>query len=156
MPLKTPEEKQKAIKWLLSQAKMFGITFVLATGSVWGVAEYYLEDYVENTVERVFEEKSDSKTFREILGSELGLSPEKVPYYLVDKFGEVDTLIFRVFTFQSKYSPILERDLSKTKIERYLDGNGDEWWSGYDGRDYRVNYENGKAWVVYHGFRRDI
>ena len=154
--MKTSEEKQAAIKWLLSQLKVFGLTFTAAMTTVWGVAEFYLEDYVKETATQIIEERTDKKSFRDILSEELKVSSDAVPYYLSGKLVEVDTLNNRLFMFQTKYKPILDTQIKYTVIYRYLDENGEEWWHGYDNRSYRVNYDEGKAWVLYHGFRKNL
>lgn len=154
--MKTPEEKKAAIKWMLSQIKIFGITFSAALACVWGVAEVYLEDYVRDTAIEVIEEKTDKKSFRDILSDELRVSSDAVPYYLSGKLVEVDSLRNRVFSFQTKYKPLLDEQIKITVIYRYLDENGEEWWHGYDNRSYRVNYDEGRAWVLYHGFRKNL
>jgi len=132
--MKTPEEKKAAIKWLISQAKIFGLTFSAALACVWGVAEFYLEDYVKQTATEIIEEKTSKKSFRDILSDEFSVSAEAVPYYLSGKLIEVDTLKNRVYSFQTKYRPILDEQIKITVIYRYLDENGEEWWHGYDNR----------------------
>ena len=156
MPLNTPEEKKNAVKWLISQAKVFGITILAAFGTVWGVAEIYLESYVKEVATQVIEETNGTKSFREILGEQLDIPTDIVPYHLTKKLIEIDSIESQILVFEESYIPFIESQMSITVIYRYLDEVGDEWWHGYDGRNYRVNYENGQPWVVYHSHRKDL
>jgi len=156
MPLKTSEEKKNALKWLLSQAKIYAIAVAAAGASVWGVAQYYLEDYVKDTATQIIEEKNGNQSFREILGEQLDIPTDIVPYYLTGKITEIDSIESQITFFEESYVPFLEAQMKITVIYRYLDEVGDEWWHGYDDRNYRVNYDNGHPWVVYHGHRKDL
>ncbi len=151
MPLKTPEEKKNALKWMFNQLKVFGATAAVALASVWGVAEVYLEDYVKETVNKVIEEKGSNKSFREVLGEEMGVPTDMVPYHIVDRFDQVDTLSMKIFRFETKYVEHLEFQLHITPIYCFVDENGIEWWMGPDGHPHGVMYENDRKWVVYHG-----
>ena len=156
MPLKTPEEKKNAVKWLWSQLKIYGIAVAAAGASVWGVAQYYLEDYVKEVATQVIEEAHGNKSFREILGEQLDVPTDVVPYYLTGKIIEIDSIESQIHVFEENYVPFLESQMKITVIYRFLDEYGDEWWHGFDGRNYRVNYDNGIPWVVYHGHRKDL
>ena len=154
--LKTPEEKKKAIKWIVSLLKTYGIAVAAAGASVWGVAQYYLEDYVKEVATQVIEEAHGNKSFREVLGEQLDIPTDVVPYYLTGKIVEIDSIESQIQTFEESYVPYLEAQMKITVIYRFLDDVGDEWWHGFDGRNYRVNYENGQPWVVYHSHRKDL
>lgn len=154
--MKTPEEKKKAVKWILSLLKTYGIAVAAAGASVWGVAQYYLEDYVKEVATQVIEEAHGNKSFREILGEQLDVPTDVVPYYLTGKIVEIDSIESQIQTFEESYVPYLEAQMEITVIYRFLDNVGDEWWHGFDGRNYRVNYEKGQPWVVYHSHRKDL
>jgi len=156
MPLKTDEEKKNAWKIVLAQVKVFGVTVALGLGTIWGIVEIYLEDYVKEVATTVIEERSEKQSFREVLGEKLKVPADEVPYHVCVKLTQVDSLVSEIKRFEGAYVPFLEHQMNITVIYRYLDDIGDEWWHGYDNRDYRVNYDNGVAWVVYHGFRKDI
>lgn len=156
MPFKTPEEKKTAVKWIWSQIKTYAAVVAAGGATVWGVAEYYLEDYVEDVATEIIEEKTDKKSFREILGEQLEVPSDLVPYYVTSKFIALDSIISQVKAFEDKYMPILDAHMKITVIYRFIDEFGDEWWHGFDGRNYRVNYDEGHPWVVYHGHRKDL
>lgn len=156
MPLKTPEEKKNALKWLWNSLKLYGLIIVSGFGTVWGVAQYYLEDYVKEVSAEVFEQMQDQKSFREILGEQLEIPTDIVPYFVTEKIIEIDSIQSQIKTFEQSYVPFLEAQMKITVIYRFLDELGDEWWHGPDGRNYRVNYDNGQAWVVYHSHRKNL
>jgi len=160
MTLKTLEDKKNAITWLVKQLKAFGvvagITITLIGSGMWYVISKYLDGYVDTKVHSIIDEKNGKKSFREVLGEQLNVPTDAVPYYLSGKLVEVDSLFNEVKRFEESYIPFLDKQMTITVIYRYLDENGDEWWHGYDNRDYRVNYTDGTAWVIYHGFRKDL
>ena len=156
MPLKTAEEKKNALKWLLNNLKLYGITIAAAGASVWAVAQYYLEDYVKEVAIEIIEEREEKKSFREILGDQLSIPEDVVPYYLTGKIVEIDSIKSEIKNFEEEYVPFLQNQMKITVIYRFLDEVGDEWWHGFDGRNYRVNYDDGHPWVVYHGHRKEI
>jgi len=149
MPLKTPEEKKNAVKWLINQVKVFGATIAVAFGTVWGIAQVYLEDYVTETVHQVLEEKGATKSFREILGIEMGVPADIVPYHIVDRFNQLDSLSVEISKFETKYVPHLDFQLRISPMYRFLDEDGIEWWMGPDRRPHGVLFDNGEAWCVY-------
>lgn len=157
MPLNTPEEKKNALKWILSQVKMYTLTVLAAGGTVWGVAEIYLETYVRDTAIEVIEDKNGNKSFREILGEQLQIPTDLVPYHLTRKLTELDSLIKDIRNFEEEYLPYLERQTEITPIYRFIDSEGQEWWMGPDGYPHGVMYdEDGRAWCVYHNSKRYI
>jgi hypothetical protein len=156
MPLKTAEEKKKAVKWILSILKSYGIPVVLGIGTVWGYCKVYIGDQIREITIEVLEDLDQKKSFREVLGEQLDVPTDVVPYYLTGKVIEIDSIKSQIQTFEESYVPYLEAQMKITVIYRFLDDVGDEWWHGFDGRNYRVNYENGKPWVVYHSHRKDL
>jgi len=149
MPLKTPEEKKNAVKWIINQLKIFGTTIVVGLGSVWGIAQYYLEDYVTETVHKVLEEKGANKSFREILGEQLDIPTDIVPYHLTEKLNTIDSILVEVSEFEDKYKKHLDFQLRISPMYRFIDEDGIEWWMGPDRRPHGVLFDEGKAWCVY-------
>jgi hypothetical protein len=154
-PLKTPEEKKDALKWILSQIKIYAVAVAAAGASVWGIAEYYLEDYVRSTATKVIEEKQGNKSFREILGEQLNLPTDMVPYYLSEKCIQLDSLTADIGKFQEVYMPYLEFQLSISPTYFYWK-DGIEFWMGPDGYGHGVMYDDKGKWCVYHSQRRDL
>ena len=156
MPLKTTEEKKKALKWVVNILKIYVPIIVAGIGTVWGFAKVYLDDYVREVVTEVIEEENQQESFRDILGNQLNVPSDVVPYFITGKIVEIDSIQSQIMTFEKNYVPFLEAQMKITVIYRFLDELGDEWWHGPDGRNYRVNYENGQAWVVYHSHRKNL
>lgn len=157
MTFKTPEDRKKVWTWVFKQVKLYLTTVIAILGTVWGVAEFYLQDFVDARVERhLIENQKKNKPLREIIGERLNLENEIVPYYMVTKFNEIDSLKKEVANFEEDYLPYLDWQLKITPMYRFLDEYGDEWWHGPDGKNYRVNYDDGQPWVVYHSHRRDL
>ena len=156
MPLKTPEEKKNAIKWVVQQLKIYVIAVSTAFATVWGVAEIYLESYVRNTAIEIIEEKNGNKSFREILGEQIGIPTDIVPYHLTEKLDALDSLVVHISEFEEEFMPYLEFQLSISPMYRFLDKDGVEWWMGPDGRPHGVLYDNGKAWCVYSNAKREL
>lgn len=158
MPLKTPEEKQNAVKWVVSQLKVFGVTFVAAIATVWGVAEVYLEDYVKDTAISVIEEKQGNKSFREVLGEEMDIPTDMVPYHLTAKIVELDSLIEHVKSFESKYLPVLVFQEGVIPLYRYVDiETGQEYQMMKDNRPHPILIDdNGIKWIVYSNKRLNL
>lgn len=141
---------------MIQQIKVYGVAVAAAGASVWGVAEYYLEDYVRATATEVIEEKTDKKSFREILGEEMDVPIDMVPYLLVEKMSLIDSLIEDISTFEDEYMPYLEFQLSIQPTYFYFDDSGAEWWMGPDGYPHGVMYDENGKWCVYHGQRKDL
>ncbi|MHA1123747.1 MAG: hypothetical protein ACTSPC_13200 [Candidatus Heimdallarchaeota archaeon] len=156
MPLESPEEKKNAIKWIWKILSTYGLTVILGLGTVWGYLKVNLEDQIKKITIDVLEEVNDKESFRDILGDQLEIPSDVVPYYLTGKIIEIDSIESQIRTFEENYIPFLETQMKITVIYRFLDEVGDEWWHGFDGRNYRVNYDNGQPWVVYHGHRKDL
>lgn len=157
MPLKTPEEKKNAIKWLVIQLKTFGVGFVACVGAAWGVGEVYLEDYTREVIDTVLEERKENKSFRQILGEEMDIPTDMVPYILVEKINSLDSLMNNVQDFQDNYLPYLDFQLEISPMYRYIDNSGVEWWMGPDKRPHGVLYDDsGKAWCVYSNQKKII
>lgn len=162
MPLKTPEEKSKAVQWLLKQLKVFGVTVGLALSTVWGASLLYLEDYVEGKIQehqqKIEEEERKSKPFREILGEALHVPSEVVPYHIAEKMIQFDSLISDVNEFEDEYLPILKAQQTQIWLIRYIElETGEERVWMPDGRNYPVHYDqSGQDWVLYHGYRRNL
>ena len=160
MPLQTREEKQKAIRWIIQQVKTFGVTFITAItvvgGALWYVVENYLDNYIDDRVHEAIQKDQAHKSFREILGEEMDLPAEVVPYTLVSKINQLDTLIVDINDFKEEYLPYLEFQMSITPIYRFFDENGIEYWMGPDGKPHGVVYDNGDAWCVYHSRKEDL
>lgn len=141
---------------MIQQIKIYFIAVAAAGASVWGVAEYYLEDYVIDTATEVIEEKTDKKSFREILGEEMRVPTDAVPYYLVKKLDLIDSLVNEVKVFETEYMPYLEFQLSIQPTYFFFDEGGTEWWMGPDGYPHGVMYDEKGKWCVYHGQRKDL
>lgn len=146
---KTPEEKKAALKWVIGLAKTYGVAIMAAGASVWGIAEVYLEDYVKDTVHQVLEETGRNKSFREILGDEMGVPTDLVPYHIVDRFDQLDSIVAEVTSFENKYVPHLDYQLRISPMYRFIDEDGVEWWMGPDRRAHGILYDDGEAWCVY-------
>lgn len=118
-----------------------------------GVTEPQLEQMIEdNNIKMDSIHNATSSSFR----SELSIL-FKVPKEVVSLtiYAHVDSS--RRFMIEaSKYQDFLERFSSIKLLSAYLDEHGDEWQPMLDGRDYRVNYDNGQRWIVYHGHRVDL
>jgi hypothetical protein len=159
-PLETKEEKKKALTWIIQQAKVFGVTFFTAItivgGALWYVVENHLNDYIDDRVSKVIDEKHGKKSFREILGEEMDIPSDIVPYTIVAKFSQLDSLIQDVHEFEEEYLPHLDFQMSITPMYRFIDKDGVEWWMGPDGRPHGVVYTNGDAWCVYHSQKQDL
>jgi len=151
MPLKTTEEKKDAIKWIVGLLKTYGVALVAAGASVWGIAEVYLEDYVKETVQKVLDERDGTQSFREILGEEMGVPTDMVPYHIVDRFDQLDSLSMEITKFENKYVPHLDFGLRVAPMYRYVDEDGMEYWMGPDRRGHGILHDNGQAWCVYSG-----
>jgi hypothetical protein len=149
----TPEEKKNAWKYVLSQIKAFGVVFISAVtivgGGMWYLVENYLDDYIDDKVEIALEERQGKKSFREILGEQMKIPSDIVPYHITEKFTELDSLISEVERFEKKYIGFLDFHMKITPLYRFLDENGIEWWNGPDGRPHGVLFDNGEAWVAY-------
>ena len=143
-------------KQAFAQIKLFGITFLAALGSVWDVAQMYLETYVKDTVNIVLEEKNTTKSFREILGEEMGVPTDMVPYHIVDRFDQIDTLAVEISKFERTYVPHLDYQLRISPMYRFIDEDGMEYWMGPDRRAHGVLYDNGEAWCVYSNAKKVI
>jgi len=155
MPLKTREEKKAAIKWIVQQIKIYVVAVGAAGASVWGVAQYYLEDYVKQTVVDVIEEKNGNKSFREILGEQMNIPADIVPYHITKKITALDSLISDIQDFEDTYLPHLDFQMSiQPTYFFWLDGA--EYWMGPDGYDHGVMYDTDGKWCVYHGQRKDL
>ena len=113
-------------KQAFAQIKVFGITFLAALGSVWGVAQLYLEDYVRETALTVIEEQHGTQSFREILGEEMGVTSDKVPYHIMNRFDQLDTLAVEISRFENKYVPHLDYQLRISPMYRFIDEDGIE------------------------------
>jgi len=149
MPLETPEEKKNAIKWFINQAKTYGVVVVSAFGTAWGIAQYYLEDYVTDTVHKVLDEKGSNKSFREILGEQMNIPTDVVPYHLTEKLSTIDSILVEVTNFENKYKKHLDFQLRISPIYRFIDEDGIHWWMGPDRRPHGVLFDHDTAWVVY-------
>lgn len=155
MPLKTPEEKKNALKWFVQQIKVYAVAVGAAGASVWGIAQYYMEDYVKDTATKIIEEKQGNKSFREILGEEMNIPTDVVPYHLTLKLSALDSLISDIQDFEDEYLPYLEFQKS-IQPTYFFWREGSEYWMGPDGYAHGVMYDNGGKWCVYHGQRKDL
>lgn len=118
-----------------------------------GVTEPQLKEMIEeNNIKRDSIYNATSGSFRSDLGVLL-----KVPKELVSLtiYAHIDSTR-RFMVEAGKYEDFLERFSTIKLLSPYLDINGDEWQPMLDGRDYRVNYDNGQRWIVYHGHRVDL
>lgn len=153
MPLETSEEKKKALKWFVQQLKAFGVVFFTAItivgGGMWYVVENYLDSYVDNKIEEAFDARQGKQSFREILGEQMNIPADVVPYYITEKFTVLDSLISEVDRFEEEYIEFLDFQMKISPMYRFLDENGVEWWMGPDRRPHGVLFDNGEAWVVY-------
>lgn len=127
-----------------------------AGASVWGVAEVYLEDYVRKSAIEVIEEKTDKKSFREILGEQMKIPADIVPYHITKKITDLDSLISDIQKFEDNYLPYLDFQMSIQPIYLYFDDAGIEWWMGPDGHPHGVMYDEKGKWCVYHGQRKNL
>jgi len=145
---------------VIHQAKTIAIagisTITVVGGGMWYVIENYLDTYVADKVHSIIDEKNGKQSFREILGEQMNVPTDVVPYHITKKMEALDSLIKDIKKFEEEYLPYLEFQMSITPIYRYIDENGQEWWSGPDGRGHGVVYDNGDAWCVYHGERYDL
>lgn len=127
---------------------------VVAAGILWGTLAYYLGPYVEDKIqanERKIEERDkNKKSFRSELGEFWDLPAEAVPYELNLRLVKVDCLITKTKEFQAKYQSYLDEQMSRTLLIRYLDDQGQEFFTWRDGRPHPVvEYDNGCPWIVY-------
>jgi hypothetical protein len=148
--------KKEVIKWLAGIIS--GILTVCSVSYAYITTK--LNDAIDNRIE-VHEALQDSlqredKPFRELLGEALQVPSEVVHYHIGLKLAEVDSLQSNIEDFEEKYMPVIKRQMEITPLYRFLDETGEEFWNGPDGRQYRVMYEGGQAWVVYHGHRRNL
>lgn len=146
------ESKDKILgawKTVWKQVKFYTIATAGAVTTTWGIAEYCLEDYVRKTAIEVIEEKHGNQSFREILSDQLDVPHDIVPYYIVDKFIALDSLISEIDKFEGKYGPYLDFQLRISPMYRYLDEDGVEWWMGPDRRPHGILFDAGEAWCVY-------
>jgi len=157
-PLKTPEEKKNAVKWLLIQLKTFGVGFVACITAAWGVGEVYLEDYTRSVIDQVLEERKENKSFRQVLGEEMDIPSDLVPYHIVEKLNELDSIVKHLDQFENKYLPIIDFQQSIIPLYRYVEkATGQEYKMEADNRPHPIMYdENGKAWIVYGNRRKDL
>lgn len=152
-PAKTTEEKRKAWQFVLSQIKAFGVVFFSAItivgGGMWYLVQNYLDGYIDNKIQEAFDTRQGKQSFREILGEQMSIPSDVVPYYLANKIVELDSLISEVETFEEEYISFLDFQMRISPMYRFLDENGIEWWMGPDRRPHGVLFDEGKAWVVY-------
>ena len=155
----TSEEVSTQLKerfW--SKAALFGyikfaMQLVAGFSALWFIGRPALDEYVEGKINEV----NDKPGFRDILGEEMGLPSDVVPYEIAKKFAEFDSLIADVSSFSDVYLPYIDKEMTRTIPHLYLDENGEEWWHARDGRDYRVQeYVNGEGRFFYHGNYRFI
>lgn len=150
---KTPEEKKAALAWIISIAKKAGatvaITVSLTGAGMWYVIENYLDDYIDEKVHGIIDEQHGSQSFREILGEQMGVPTDLVPYHIVDRFDQLDSIVAEVTSFENKYVPHLDYQLRISPMYRFIDEDGVEWWMGPDRRAHGVLFDNGEAWCVY-------
>jgi hypothetical protein len=158
MGIKTLEDKRNAIKWIIQQIKIYIVAVGAAGASVWGVAEYYLEDYVKETAIEVIEEKNGNKSFREILGDQMDIPSDIVPYYLTDKLNALDSLVSHIEKFEEKYLPLIEKQDAIIPLYRYIEiETGQEYKIMPDGRPHPVMIdEYSIKWIVYSNQRIDL
>lgn len=153
MPLKTSEEKRNAIKWLIQQVKAFGVVAGIAIttigGSMWYLVENYLDDYIDNKIEEALNNRKGKQSFREILGEQMNIPSDVVPYHITGKFIELDSLISDVKSFEEEYMDYLDFQMKISPMYRFLDENGIEWWMGPDRKPHGVLFDERDAWVVY-------
>lgn len=158
MSLKTPEDKSKALKWVWSQIKMYIVSVTAGLGTIWGIAQIYLEDYIDQRIEINKEiDHQQNRPLREIIGEENSVPLEIVPYYISDQLIKIDSIEYNIIKFETKYIPFLENQMLISPMYRYLDENGVEYWMGPDRQSHGVIYDDeNRPWVVYHGSKRYI
>ena len=75
MSPQTPEEKKKALIWVIQQAKSIAVaalsTITVVGSGMWYVIENYLDNHIDTRVNEILESRGEKQSFREILGEQI-------------------------------------------------------------------------------------
>lgn len=158
MPLKTAEEKKKAIKWIIGQIKSFGIGLAASFVTVGAFVILKADPYIREVVDDTIKSKDGSKSFREILGEQMDVPSDVVPYYISDKIDLLDSLSSDINDFRNKYMPHIENEMSIIPLYGYIDiETGQEYRFMRDGRAHPVMIDTlNVKWMVYNNRRLNL
>jgi len=131
----------------------FFSTIGVALGIVWGYAEVYLDNKIDNRIELYEKEEEErNKPFREILAEQMDIPIQMVPYEIVWKLEKLDSLLVDVDEFSETILPHIEKEMKCIRPRLEIDPEtGEEWWYGKDGRKYQVIYNDNTGKIWYHG-----
>ena len=136
-------------------SKILG-TFVGLCGTLWIVAQIYLDDYVDNKIQQheteVRQRQESEKSLQELLSVAMDVPIEMVPYEIAFKLNDLDSLLVDVNRFSDVILPYIDHQMSWTIPRMEIEPiTGDEYWIGRDGRPYQIIYSSEVGRIWYHG-----
>lgn len=153
MKLITKENTALVIKYLKQLALGFsGGAVLLVSGWKFVTEPQLLKMIEDNNIKQDSIHNIKSGSFRSEWAVYLEVPNERVTFTLYTKLDSLTRFMYEA----KKYEDVLSASLNIVPLYPFLDENGDEWQRMPDLRAYRVNYENGVRWIVYHGHRQNL
>jgi len=162
MSPQTPEEKKKALKWVIQQAKTIAVaalsTITVVGSGMWYVIENYLDNHIDTRVNEILEARGEKQSFREILGEQIGIPADVVPYHVAEKMIEIDSMVNHVQSFEDKYLPMIKKQEGIIPLYRYIDvETGQHYLFMPDGRPHPIMVDDYHLeWIIYGNQRVNV